>query len=53
MPVVSVGGKLRVIVSTQVNRAPLAITSDGELVLNLAQFDITKTIDGLVAHAKD
>ena len=40
--------------STKPNRAPLAVTSDGDLLLNVFQFDITKkTVDRLVAHAKD
>ena len=41
--------------SHKLARAPLAITSDGEMLLNVFQFDIThkKTIDRLVAHAKD
>ena len=39
--------------SQKLNRAPLAITFDGEVVLNVFQFDVTKkTIDRLVAHAK-
>jgi orotidine-5'-phosphate decarboxylase len=39
--------------SHKLSRAPLAITSDGEMLLNVFQFDITgKTTDRLVAHAK-
>jgi orotidine-5'-phosphate decarboxylase len=40
--------------SHKLSRAPLAITSEGEMLLNVFQFDITgKTIDRLVAQAKD
>ena len=39
-------------VSRRAHRAPFAITSDGEVLLNLAMFDVAKNLDVLLAVAR-
>jgi hypothetical protein len=50
VPDVSIRRELRV-VSRRVSRAPLALTSDGVLLINLAVFDVTKRLEALLEAA--
>jgi hypothetical protein len=38
-------------VSRVIDRAPLAVTSDGEVLLNVARFDVPKKIEDIVRMA--
>ena len=39
-------------VSNRAHRAPLAVTNDGQVLINLAMFDVAKKLDALVSAAR-